>query len=204
MIRFMATIVLFVSYNINAHAFEYKPYTGFGVGMFGLELKTPSVNQKNIVLGGFAKFGLNFNQYLAAELRLGTTGKGTTSYPAGTAIKTASGITIPSPLAFDFSMQARYFVSYLIKPQYELQDNFRIYGLLGGSSVKVKTAFSVAGIPSTNGITSGYSYGAGAEYELADRLKAGVEWVEYWSDVKVGSTSTARIWGMVASLDYRF
>jgi len=170
-------IIIYLFTSTAAHAQDFKPYAGIGIGLFGLELKTPSVDQKNSVLGGYAKFGVNFNEFLGAELRIGTTGKGTSSYPAGTPIK-ISGITIPSPVAFDFSMKADYFVSYLIKPRYEIAQDFQIYALLGGTTAKVKSTFSVASIPGLNGATSGFSYGAGAEYVLADHLKAAAEWVQ--------------------------
>jgi len=203
-IRFIACVTICLSMTTTAQAQDVEPYTGVGIGLFGLELKTPSVNQKNNVLGGFAKFGVSFNDFIAAELRIGTTGKGTSSYPTGTPVKLTAGITVPSPLAFDFSMQADYFISYLIKPQYEIAESFRVYALLGGTTVKINGTFSVAGIPGFSGIASGFSYGAGAEYHLANHLNAGAEWVQYWTDVKTGTSSKARIWGIVGTASYKF
>jgi len=187
-----------------AQAQDIKPYAGIGVGMFGLELKAPGVNQKNSVLGGYAKFGADFNDYIGAELRIGTTGTGTSSYPIGTPVTISPGLTIPSPIPFSFSMKADYFISYLAKPQIKVADDFRVYGLLGGTTARVTGDFSVAGIPGVSGTMLGFSYGAGAEYKLADRLNVGAEWVQYWTDVKTGTTSTARIWGIVGSLRYSF
>ncbi|MDX8404803.1 MAG: outer membrane beta-barrel protein [Mariprofundus sp.] len=182
---------------------DYKPYAGIGISMFGLELKTGSVTQKNNVFGGFVKFGLSVNDFVAAELRIGGTGTGTSSYSAGTPITTTLG-TFPSPVAFDYSMRATYFISYLIKPQYEIAPNLHLYGLLGGTTVKVKGTFSVQGIKGSNGVAGGLSYGAGAEYKLADRLNIAAEWAQYWTDVKVCRSSTARIWGVVGSVSYHF
>ncbi|MDQ6997577.1 MAG: hypothetical protein Q9M17_02575 [Mariprofundus sp.] len=72
-------------------------------------------------------------RFIAAELRIGGTGTGTSSYSTGTPITTALG-TFPSSVAFDYSMRATYFISYLIKPQYEIAPNLHLYGLLGGTT----------------------------------------------------------------------
>jgi len=202
-ICFFALSLLFLSMVNMPQAKAFELYTGIGAGLFGVEIKSSTINQQNSVPGGFVKFGVDFNDYIAAELRVGTTGKGTSSYAIGTPVK-ISGLIIPSPLPFDFSMQADYFVSYLIKPAYEVAQTFQIYGLLGGTTANVKSTFSVAGIPAGSVTTSGFSYGVGAEYVVADQWKAGAEWVQYWTDVKTGTTSKARIWGAVASLNYHF
>jgi len=203
-LRFIALTTALITSANTAQAQDFEPYAGIGLGMFGLELKAPGVNQKNNVFGGYAKVGANFNEYFAAELRIGTTGKGSSSYPVGTPVKLASGITVPSPLAFKYSMQADYFISYLIKPQYEVAPVLHLHALLGGTTVKMKGTFSVPGIPNTNGVASGFSYGAGAEYKLADRMNIGAEWVQYWSDVKTGTSSKARLWGIAGTVSYNF
>ncbi len=202
--RSLAFTAVLLSTTFTAQAQDFEPYAGVGVGMFGLELKTSTVSQKNNVFGGFAKAGINFNQYIAAELRFGATGQGTTSYPIGTPLKIPAGIIVPSPSAFDFSMQAEYFLSYFIKPQYELGKGFKIYGLLGGTTVKITSRSSIAAIPASSGSITGISYGVGAEYQLAERINIGSEWVQYWRDVNIGTSSKARIWGIVGTINYAF
>ncbi len=54
---FIACIATYLSTTATVQAQKFEPYAGIGIGLFGLELKTPSVNQKNNVLGGYAKFG---------------------------------------------------------------------------------------------------------------------------------------------------
>jgi len=58
---------------------------------------------------------------------------------------------------------------------------------------------------------SGISYGVGVDYNLGNQLSANIEWVQYWNNVALGSTKSAvgtspkaKIWGLVAGLDYRF
>ncbi|RLL55949.1 porin family protein [Mariprofundus sp. EBB-1] len=201
--RFIASVAIYLSTSTAVQAQDLDPYAGFGVGIFGLELKTPSVTQKNTVVGEYVKFGVNFNHFIAAELRIGGTGTGTSSYSAGTPITTALG-TFPSPVSFNYSMKASYFASYLTRLRYEVAQNVHLYGLVGGTTIKVKGTFSVPGIKGTSGTTSGLSYGAGAAYTFAERLNAGAEWVQYWTDVKTGSTSKARVWGIVGSISYNF
>ncbi len=150
-IRIIAyNIALCLSTTTAAQAQDFDPYAGFGVGIFGLELKTPSVTQKNTVVGEYLKFGVHFNDMIAAELRIGGTGTGTSSYSAGTPITTAQG-TFPSPVSFNYSMEASYFVSYLTRLRYEVAQDFHLYGLVGGTTIKVKGTFSVPGIKGTSG-----------------------------------------------------
>ena len=201
--NFLLAAAMLFSLSSFTYADEIKPYIGIGLGGFSLELAASGVNQKNAVLGGFLKLGAQFNEYLSAEMRYGRTGSGTASYPAGTPITTSLG-TIPSPLPFDFTMQASYLVSLLVKPHMMVAQNFRLYALLGGTAVRVKGTFSVPGVPSTSGLSSGYSYGGGAEYKMSEHIDMGVEWVQYWNNVKTGATSSANISGISGFISYAF
>ena len=178
---------------------DVKPYAGVGAGFFGLEYKEPGFSQKNTVFGGFVKIGADINQYLAAEVRLGGTTEGTQSYPAGTL-----GGVIP----FDFSLSGDYIFSYLLKPQFPVTGDFRIYGLLGGTTAKLsrKLNVTVAGVTLINdsATNTGLSYGLGADYLLSNQMSVGVEWVQYWTNVDVGAQMSAKIWGVVGMLSYHF
>lgn len=182
-----------------AQARDVKPYAGAGLGFFGLEYKEPGFNQKNTVFGGFIKVGADINEYLGAEVRLGGTTEGTQSYPAGTL-----GGVIP----FDFSLSGDYIFSYLLKLQFPVTGDFRIYGLAGGTTAKLsrKLNVPVAGVTLINdsATNTGISYGVGADYLLSNQLSAGVEWVQYWTNVDVGAQMSAKIWGVVGTLSYHF
>ncbi len=60
--RSLAFTAILLSTTFTAQAQDFEPYVGVGVGMFGLELKTSTVSQKNNVFGGFTKAGINFNK----------------------------------------------------------------------------------------------------------------------------------------------
>ncbi len=180
-----------------AQAQDFEPYVGFGLGAFGVELKeSPAFNQKNTVFGGYGKLGVDINDYVAAELRIGATGTGTTTYPPATFGK---GIPV------DIKLQSTYFLSYLAKLKLPVNPDLRFYGLLGGTTAKFKTTAAVLGAAASISKTkTGFSYGAGVEWRLDDQLTLGAEWAQYWTDVNLTNVDQARIWGAVGSLTTSF
>jgi len=183
-----------------ANEWDMRPYMGVGLGAFGVEYKDSRVSQTDTGFGGFIKGGADFGDYFGLEMRVGTASNGSKSYAAGTL--GASAGTLKG--------STDYFVSYLGKVQMPVSNELRPYALLGGTTAVFKTANSVSGW-SEKVAKSGISYGVGLDYNLGNQLSANVEWVQYWSDVKLGSTTAgpgtspkARIWGLVAGLDYRF
>ena len=160
--------------------FDIRPYAGVGIGAFGLELKSPTVNQKNTVFGGFGKVGADIGDYLGAELRFGSTSSGTTG---------------------NTKLSDSYFISYLAKVQYPVTLDFRPYALIGGTTSKFKV--TTAGVETSNTKT-GFSYGFGADYYLQDQLSIGGEWMQYWTNVNIGTNAEAKIWGATATVAYHF
>jgi len=164
--------------------FDFRPYAGGGFGAFGLELKSTTVNQKNTVFGGYGKVGLDVGDYLGAELRFGSTGSGTTG---------------------NIKLSDSYFISYLAKFQFPVTADLRPYAMIGGTTATFK--MTNAGVESSKSKT-GFSYGFGADYYLQDKLSVGGEWVQYWTNVKLGTTfgtnSEAKIWGAAVTAVYHF
>jgi len=196
--RLLIAMAAMVAMSGVAQAQDIKPYAGIGIGAFGVEVKDSSVglNQKNTVFGGYAKFGVDFTDYLAVELRVGATGTGTKTYPAGT-----FGI----PATFDVKLSSDYFISYLAKLQYPVAQDFRVYALVGGTTAKAKMGVSVVGLNFTQSKSkTGFTYGFGGEYNLNDQLSIGGEWVQYWTNVKMDNTTKAKLWGAVGTLAYHF
>jgi len=185
--------------NVQAQDFDVKPYVGAGLGAFGLELKGTNgtvYSQKNTVFGGYVKLGADIGDYLGAELRVGATGSGTQSNPAGT-----MGSTVP----FDGKIQATSLVSYLGKVQFPATPDLKLYALLGGTTAKFKfTATSTVGSGSSSGTKTGFTYGVGAEYSFQDTLSAGIEWVQYWTNVNAYLDGKVKIWGVTANAAYHF
>jgi len=157
---------------------------GVGIGGFGLELKNDTSSQKNTVFGGYGKAGIDIGDYLGADLRFGSTSSGT---------------------AGNTKLSESYFISYMAKLQYQGASDFNIYTLLGGTTAKFKR--TVAGVESSKSKT-GFSYGFGAEYYLQDNLSLGGEWMQYWTNVKLGTAfgtnAKAKMWGATGTLTYHF
>jgi len=182
-----------------AQAQDFKPYAGVGIGAFGLEYKDAAISQKKITFGSFAKFGVDINDYFGAELRVGGTSNAKKTYTAG----------LPGAGTFKTSMN--YFISYLGKVQYPVNDELRVYALLGGTTGKFKATNSASGASASKSKT-GFSYGVGMDYSLSRQLSAGAEWMQYWTNVKMGNTflpapstgNKVKLWGAVGSISYHF
>jgi len=182
---------------------DIRPYMGVGMGAFGVEYKDTAISQKKTVFGGFVKGGADIGDYFGLELRLGTTSTGSKSYAAGT-LGTAAGT---------YKTSADYFFSYLAKLQVPASDELKPYVLLGGTTAKFKSQNSSTALSASKAKT-GFTYGAGIDYNLGNQLSVNVEWVQYWTNVKLGTTyaaaptgatdSKAKIWGVVAAVDYHF
>jgi opacity protein-like surface antigen len=174
--------------------FGFHPYMGLGLGAYNLQLKINSVpvSQNNTAFGGYLQLGSDFNDYLGAELRIGTTNKESSTHATGS-----------------LSQQEDYMFSYLLKLQYPTTPDLRIYALLGGTTAKDKvsgTAVSAAVASAASGTKTAFSFGAGVDYRIADQLRAGVEWVRYANDITVDSTTGTKLTidGYTATLKYLF
>jgi len=185
---------------VQANDYDMRPYMGVGVGLFNVGYKDSRVSQTDSGFGGFIKGGADFGDYFGLELRVGTTSNGSKSYAAGTLGASAGTLKASSD----------YFVSYLGKVQMPVSNELRPYALLGGTTAVFKTTNSAIGW-SEKVAKSGISYGVGLDYNLGNQLSANVEWVQYWNNVTLGNKSAgpgtspkAKIWGLVAGLDYRF
>ncbi|GMR00180.1 MAG: hypothetical protein BMS9Abin18_1016 [Zetaproteobacteria bacterium] len=189
-----ATFVQAQDYYGNARSntgsnFDIRPYAGIGFGAFGLELKTPGVGQKNTVFGGFGKFGVDIGDYLGVELRGGATTSGTTTYPGGT-----------------IKLSDSYFISYLAKVQSWESAGMKLYALVGATTAKIKATPTATGlgIASVSTTKTGVSYGVGINYHVQDSLTVGGEWMQYWTNVNVGTNTDAKMWGAVVTAAYHF
>ncbi len=181
--------------------FDIKPYAGIGIGAFGLEGKGTGFSQKNTVFGGYGKIGADIGDYLGVEVRVGTTSSGTQSYPAGS--------PLGNPIPIDIKMSSDYFISYLAKFQYPVTVNFKPYVMLGGTTAKIKETVSLPGLSLSQSATkTGFTYGFGANYYVAKNLSVGGEWMQYWTNVKLGSifgsNVEAKMWGATATVAYHF
>jgi len=118
-------------------------------------------NDRQIGLTG--RLGYDFMDYLGAELR-GTAG-----------VAKASGNKFKQIGAY-------------LKPNYDLTDEFNLYGLVGASKTNGDT-------PSKTGL----SYGAGLDYAIADDISVFTDVVNYMK-----KTGTASQWGATLGAAYKF
>lgn len=184
----LAMLGMMVMPYASAQAQDFKPYFGLGLGAVGLEETAPGFSQKSTVFGGFARGGVDFNNYIGVELRGGTSMKGTKDYPGG-----ALGTAIPT----NVDLKSEYFFSYLVKLQVPLGESFKIYGLGGGTTAKFNTTVttpSTGTSTSTKAVKIGASYGGGLDYVVDDQSSIGAEWMQYWTNVTVGANTKAKIW----------
>jgi len=193
----------------NAQAQDMKPYIGIGGGLFAIEFKlndplVGSFSQRNSTWGSFIKAGVDINEYFAAELRVGTTGNPSTDWAAGLPVGSGLITTVPSTV----STKINNFFSYIGKVQYPVNDTYKIYGLLGGTTAKYTSELSLAGSNFSDSVTkTGLTYGAGMDVNINEDTSISIEWVEYWTDITLntaGSTDTGSFRGLSATINMAF
>jgi len=143
----------------NAQAQEFKPYLGAGVGMFTTDFGVGGFKASN-AFGFYVNGGVDFNPYVGAELRLGSVAsKGISNSNVGAKVQTD------------------YFLSYLAKLQFPVTDELTLYGLVGASTIKATVSNSFQ--PKASQTNTKFTYGAGLNYEVADHVRVGAEYVAY-------------------------
>ena len=174
-----------------AKAQDLSYYTGLGLGTLNTEYKATGVDQTKTTLGACVKFGADINEYFAAEMRLGMTGKNK---------KTIGGVsrTFSSPV----------FVSYLAKGKYPISAEVDLFMLAGATTASIKGTTATGASQSQT--KTGLSLGAGFDYKLDSNVSLGAEWTQYMFPVKMGSGavfaagSKARMWGLTVNTTYHF
>lgn len=151
-------------------SFGINPYIGMGLGVYDLKFSQTGFSQSNNMFGGFANLGVDFNDYLGAELRVGLTEASKTAY---------TGRTV--------QLRADYLFSYLAKLQFPITPEFRIYGLAGATTGKanIKDSSGAIAPSSANKTTTGASFGGGFDYRVNDFMRVGLEYMRYWNGVNV-------------------
>jgi opacity protein-like surface antigen len=150
-----------------------NPYIGLGLGVYDLKFSQTGFSQSSNMFGGFVKLGADFNDYLGAQLRVGTTERANRSY---------AGATV--------GLDASYLFSYLVKLQFPVTQEFHIYGLAGGTTGKAHITATPASFLTANAgkTATGASFGGGIDYRVDDFMSVGLEYMRYWNGVKVNKT----------------
>jgi len=116
-------------------------YLGVGIGV---EKVDNYLSHENTLTGGITKLGYGFSKNLALELRANQS------------------------FADSKKLEHIYNVGAYLKPQYEVFEDWNVYGLLGYAKNKIKYANPVTGF--TDATVDAFSAGAGVEYALNDKV----------------------------------
>lgn len=174
-----------------AQAEGIKPYVGIGVGMFttdyGSIAGTTATAKTPYSMGGFLKAGADFHEYIGAELRVGAV--------------SSSGVEVSGTKVPGISSKVDWFISYLLKPQFQFSKEARVYGLIGATTAKV--TLGVAGSGSASDTKTQVTFGGGFEYEFMDGISAGVEYVQYSNKADIASEKV-KIAGISALVNMKF
>jgi len=142
-----------------------EPYVGVGVGAFNLG----SGVTKKAVAGGYLQLGDDFSEYLGGEIRIGTTGK------------TGEELTLQP------RMKIEYYGAAFLKPRYQFNDQWTGYALLGVATVR--SSYSETGLAVQKKTRTGYAYGLGVQYRVADNYSLGFEYSHMLSKPKTNATA---------------
>lgn len=188
-------IASFIVFSPASKAQDFKPYIGVGTGLFAVQLKindplVGSASQRNPTVGGFIKAGVDVGKYFGGELRFGLTGNPSTNWGAGLPVGDGLVTLVPSTA----STKINNFFSYFGKIQYPFDKSFKVYALLGGTTAKFSSSLSIGGSNFAGDATkTGFSYGGGFEYKVADTVSVGVEWIEYWTNVALDTSALGTV-----------
>ena len=106
---------------------------------------TPGCNYEDVTYGALLRLGYEWNQYIGVEARLLATFWGADSLGG----------------------EKLQHLGIYAKPMYPISEDFNVYGLLGYGWTKTKTELRGSLLPKLN--ESGFSAGAGLEYDLSDK-----------------------------------
>lgn len=189
-----------------AQAADIKPYTGAGVGGFIIDAGVGS----KTAFGGYGILGADLHENYGIELRLGTTGKtgSPVTVPSGQFQETTGGlipILVPTPA----NISIDWFFSYLLKLQYPFGNGFRIYGVVGGTTMNSKFAFTspVSGRTVLHATATTLSFGGGIDYDLGNQWLLGVDGTVYSNKANTNpgaSYNGLDVWGLTATAKYMF
>lgn len=164
-------------------------YLGLGMGKSQVDYSQPGMNLTFDGMILLLRAGYDFNEFIGTELRLGMTGDG------GQAVGAS---TVKMGVAF---------ASLLLKPQYPVNQDARVYGVIGISNANIyRQQVTPRGVITLddNVTKNGMSFGFGGEYDLGDQWSLGLEWVQYWTDVGIFPATNATVWGAGTSINYYF
>ena len=195
-IRSIVLMFIGIFLTLPAHAADFRPYAGGGVGGFLIDAGLGSKD----AFGGYVSLGVDLSDYYGVELRLGGTGKTLGNIVVPQLAPDGPVLLVPTPAKVSID----WFTSYLLKLQYPLSDQTRIYGVIGATTLK--SSFLYAGHTGHSTKTT-LSYGGGFDYGLGNQWRVGVDATVYSNEANTnpGANFTGvDVWGLTGTAKYEF
>lgn len=158
-------------------------YTGVGAGLFTINIKGPGFKEDFSAFGGYGAIGYALNENIAIEGRIGASGEDTKSD-----IVSVGFVPVP----FTLEASAEHFFTALIRASTsDLGGGVRVFGLLGGSSVKARERIKVVGVTivDDSDTDTSLTFGGGVEKEITEHASVAIEYVRYYQDNSKGIES---------------
>lgn len=204
--RLTCLIISLCFATLPAQAFDFKPYSGVGLGGFIIDAGPGS----EYAFGGYGILGADFHENFGIEFRVGST-----STTAKNVVVPITGleeipngglqpITLLTPTPA--SIRVDWFVSYLFKVQQPLGSAFSIYGLVGATTLRSSLYFPSLG--RTGHITrTALSYGGGVDFNLGNQWIVGVDGMVYSNRADTNPGADFRgldVWALTGTIKYMF
>lgn len=155
------------------------------LGYSQLKISEAGTSVKPGMLRGMV--GYNFSDNLAVEgmLGFGVRKDSATAGIAGVPVRVEGDV--------------RHMYGIYVKPKAMIGNAFEVFGRLGYADTRLRSTASAGGVSATNtGSDGSFSYGLGANFNVAPRAYVGVDYMRYYKkdDVKID--------GVTVSVGYRF
>ncbi len=124
---------------------------------------------KKAVSGGYLQVGQDFSENFGDDIRIGGTGK------------TGEELTLQARMGID------YYAAAYLKPKYEFNDQWMLYGLIGVATIRA--SYSEAGFATLKKTRTGYAHGLGLQYRLVEAYSVGLEYSHMLSKPKSNATA---------------
>jgi opacity protein-like surface antigen len=155
------------------------------LGYTSLKIEETGVSVKPGMLRGIV--GFNLHENLAVEGMLGF------------GIRKDNSNTTFSGVPVNIESELRHMVGIYAKPKVMLGDAVELFGRLGYADTKIRSSASVAGFSASDSSSgSDWSYGLGANFNIAPRAYVGVDYMRYYNK------NDTKLDGVTVSVGYRF
>jgi len=162
-LKLTAVSCLIMAFGSSVQAQE--SYVGIGAGAFNVGTGV----SKKAVGGGYLQLGNDFSEFVGVEVRAGASGK------------TGEELTLQPRTGID------WFAAAYLKPRYQISEQLTGYALLGVATIRA--SYSEPGLIKQTKTRTGYAYGLGLQYRIAENYSLSGEWSHMLSKPKTNATA---------------